>query len=93
MIARNPEGALPGELVQIRSRQLQMLKAVLMLLVLPVAGFFTGYWVGTVLWNAGKFVGCIALALGIGTAVIYDRSAASEPGSGYTVVRYPQNIN
>ena len=38
---------MPGELVQIRSRQLQMLKAVLMLLVLPVAGFFAGYWVGT----------------------------------------------
>lgn len=93
LIAQNPEGALLGELVLVRSRLRPMLLTVLMLLVLPIAGFFTGYWIGAVLWNAGKLTGCLAYALCIGAAVIYDRHTASRPGSGYTLIRYPQNIN
>ena len=93
MIARNPEEAQLGELVLVRSRSGQLLLSWLMLLVLPIAGFFAGYWIGTVLWNAGRIAGCIALAIGIGAAAIYDRRIASEPGSGYTVIKYPQNIN
>lgn len=93
LVARNPEGALPGELVLVRPRRRQLLMAWLMLFALPIVGFFTGYWIGRIIWNAGRFTGCIALALGIGAALIYDRRIASKPGSGYTVVRYPQIIN
>ena len=88
LIARNPEGALPGELVLIRSYPERVLLAILMLFV----SFFAGYWIGAVLWNAGRVTGCIALALGIGAALAYDRCAASKRGSGYTVIKYPQNI-
>ena len=93
VIARNPEGAGLGELVLVQHCPKQFLLAVLMLFAFPIAGFFAGYWIGMVLWNAGKVFGCIALALGVGAAVIYDRHTASQPGSGYTLIRYPQNIN
>jgi positive regulator of sigma E activity len=89
MIAQNPEGAQPGELVLVRSRPGKMLAACLMMPVLPVVGFFAGYLVGAAFWNAGRLSGCIALAFGIGAAVIYDRRTASKPGSGYTIIRYP----
>ena len=92
LIVQNPEGALPGELVLVRTHP-RLLLAVLMLLILPVAGFFAGYWLGTVLWNAGRITGCIALTLGLGAAAVCDRRTASEPGWGYTAIRYPQNIN
>lgn len=92
MIARNPSGAAPGELVLIRTRPGKMLLAAWMLLLQPVVSFFAMYWLGSA-FNAGKIAGCIAFGVSVCIGVIYDRCAASKPGSGYTVIRYPQNIN
>lgn len=93
VIARNPEGARPGELVRIRTRPAGVLLAALMLLILPVASFFAGYWLGAAFCDAGKVTGCIAFTFGIVIGLAYDRRFASKPGSGYTVLKYPQNIN
>ena len=87
IIARNPEGALPGELVQIRVRPGAFLLAALILYLLPVAAFFALYWAGNRWCNAGGAAGCVALAIGTGVALVYDRHAASKRGSGYTVTR------
>ena len=92
MIAQNPSGADPGELVLIRTRPGKMLLAAWMLLLQPIVSFFAMYWLGTV-FGAGKPAGGIAFAVSICVGVIYDRRAASKRGSGYTVIRYPQNIN
>lgn len=93
LIARNPGGAQPGELVLVRSHSGKVFLAALILYILPIAVFFLGYWAGTVWWNAGRTVGCIAFAVSIGVALVYDRHTASKRGSGYTVIKYPQNID
>lgn len=93
LIAQNPQGAQPGELVQIRVLPGRLLLAALVLYVLPIALFFAGYWAGTVLYDAGKWTGCIALGFGIAIAVVYDRMAASGQGSGYVIIPYSQNIS
>lgn len=87
LIAQNPEGAQPGELVQVRACPGKVLMAVLMLFTLPIAGFFAGYWIGAVLWNAGRLTGCCILAFGMVAGAVYDRRIASKRGSGYTVIR------
>lgn len=92
VVAANPQGAEPGELVLVRSRSGKVLMAAWMLYILPVVLFFAGYWLGAALWNMGAVTGCAAFALGVGTAVIYDRLAASKAGSGYVIFRYPQTI-
>lgn len=89
VIARNPEGAQPGELVLVHSHPGKVLLAALMLFVLPIVGFFAGYWIGTAIWNTGKLTGCCALALGMAAGGVYDRRIASKRGSGYTVMKYP----
>ena len=93
VIARNSAGVLPGELVLVRSHPGKVFLAALVLYILPIACFFAGYWAGTLWWNAGRLMGLIALAVGIVGAVFYDRYAASGRGSGYTIIKYPQNIN
>jgi hypothetical protein len=92
VIARNPSGADPGELVLIRTRPGKMLLAVWMLLLQPIVSFFAMYWLGA-MFDAGKPAGCIAFAVSVCIGFVYDRCAASKRGSGYTVIRYPQNIN
>lgn len=87
LIAQNPEGAKPGELVRVHPHRSKVLMAALMLFALPVAGFFAGYWIGAVLWNVGRLTGCCGLALGMAAGAVYDRRIASKRGSGYTVMR------
>ena len=93
LLAENPEGAEPGELVLVRAHLSKMLLAAMMLLVLPAAGFFGGHWLGTLVFGTGKMAGCVGLVMGIVIGYIYDRCVASKPGSGYTLMKYPQNIN
>lgn len=82
-----------GELVLVRHHPGKVLMAALMMPVLPLVCFFTGYWLGGLLWSAGKIAGCMAMALGIVIGSVYNRRIASKRGSGYTLMKYPQNIN
>ena len=93
LIAQNPAGAEPGELVLVRTNRNKMLLAALMLYLIPVLCFFGGYWFGIQLYSTGKITGCMAFLAGLGASLIYDRCVASRRGSGYTIVKYPQNIN
>ena len=93
VIARNPDQAQLGELVLVRAHRDKFLLAALMLLFQPIVSFFAGYWLGVWFFNTGKVTGSLALVLGIGVSLIYDRRIASKRGSGYTVIKYPQNIN
>ena len=45
--ADNPIGARPGDLVKVESSTAPVLKAAMVLYVLPLALFFLGYWLGT----------------------------------------------
>lgn len=88
LLAENPIGAKPGELVKLRSETAPVMKAALMLYILPLALFFGGYFLGAALWKLGALVGCLAFAAGIGLAVAYDRLTAGKKKPVYTIFGY-----
>ena len=55
--ADNPIGALAGDLVKVESSTAPVLKAAMVLYVLPLVLFFLGYWLGTLPGNFGAFGG------------------------------------
>lgn len=91
LLARNPIGAGPGALVKLRSETVPVMKAALVLYILPLLLFFGGYRLG-MLWNIGALLGCLAFAAGIGMAVAYDRLVASKKGPVYTITGYKEGF-
>ena len=87
VLAHNPIGAKPGELVKIRSQSGPVLGAAAVLYLLPLVLFFAGYALGTA-WGLGALVGCVAFAAGIGVAVVYDRTVAKKRKPVYTITGY-----
>lgn len=83
--ARNPIGALPGELVEITSESGPVLAAAAMLYMVPLMLFFLGYIAGDMLWAMGALCGCAAFVLGIALAVIYDRKVVKKQNTVYTI--------
>lgn len=83
----DPIGVSPGELVTIRSESAPVLGAAAMLYVLPLVLFYVGYYVGALL-GSGALGGCLAFALGIGLAVVYDRTVARKKRPVYTITGY-----
>lgn len=86
--AKNAIGAKPGELVKVTSESGPVLKAAAMLYLVPVLLFFAGYLLGTLAWGRGGAVGCLAFALGIGLAVVYDRRVVRKQETVYTITGY-----
>lgn len=85
--AHNPIGAQPGDMVQIRSETGPVLMGAAVLYLVPLVLFFAGYLLGD-LWAIGPLMGCLAFALGIGLAVLYDRTVARKQKTVYTIVRF-----
>lgn len=88
VLAENPIGASAGELVKLRSDTAPVMKAAVVLYILPLVLFFAGYFLGAELWGLGALTGCLAFAAGIGVAVAYDRLVASKKKPVYTIVGY-----
>ena len=86
--AQNPVGAKPGELVTIRAESGPVLAGAAVLYMIPLGLFFLGYIVGDAA-GAGALGGCLAFALGIAAAVVYDRTVAKKRETVYTVTGYP----
>jgi len=82
--AKNPIGAKPGDLVTIESETGPVLKAAMVMYMLPMVLFFAGYALGT-LWQQGPLVGCLAFVASIGLAVLYDRKVVKKQNLGYTI--------
>lgn len=87
ILANNPIGARPGELVKIRSESVPVLRAAAVLYLLPLVLFFVGYFIGAT-WNVGALAGCLAFVAGIGIAVVYDRTVAKRRKPVYTITEY-----
>lgn len=83
LTAGNPIGAKPGELVKISSAAAPVLGAAAVLYLLPLVLFFAGYL-------AGPLIGCLGFVLGIGIAVVYDRTAARKHKPVYTITGYAE---
>ena len=88
ILAQNPIGARAGELVKLRSETAPVMKAAVVLYILPLLLFFAGYFAGAALWSMGALVGCLAFAAGIVGAVAYDRLVAAKAKPVYTIIGY-----
>lgn len=86
--ADNPIGAKRGDLVKVESDTGTVLKAAVVLYVLPLVLFFLGYYIGDVLWSLGAFAGCMGFVLGVGIIVLYDRKVVRKKNIGYTITAF-----
>ena len=86
--AENPIGAGRGDLVKVESDTGTVLKAAVVLYVLPMMLFFLGYFIGDVLWSLGAVAGGAGFALGVGIIVLYDRKVIKKKNIGYTITAY-----
>ena len=86
--ADNPIGAGKGDLVKVESATGPVLKAAVVLYVIPLVLFFLGYYLGTLLGNLGTLVSCLGFVLGIAIVVIYDRKVVKKSNIGYTITAY-----
>lgn len=88
--ARNPIGAKPGERVRLRSQSAPVLKAAVVLYILPLILFFAGYALGC-LWQIGWLAGLGGFLLGIGCVIGYDRLVVRRQKPVYIIFGYPDN--
>ena len=88
--ADNPIGAQVGDLVKVESATGPVLKAAVVLYMLPLVLFFLGYALGAILWQMGALVGCLAFAVSIALCVGYDRMFAKKRKTVYTITGYAQ---
>lgn len=86
--ADNPIGAQVGDLVNVRSETAPVLKAAMVLYVLPLVLFFAGYALGEALGISGAAAGCLAFLLSIVLIVLYDRRMAKKDRTIYTITGF-----
>ena len=86
--AENPIGARRGDLVKIESATGPVLKAAVVLYVIPLVLFFLGYYLGTLPGNFGGLGGCLGFCLGVALVVLYDRKVVRKADLGYTITAF-----
>ena len=87
LLARNPIGAKPGDLVIVSADSAPVLKAAAVLYILPLALFFAGYIGGAYLGCSG-WLGGLGFLLGIAAVIAYDRLAARKQETIYTITGF-----
>ena len=88
LTAVNALGAKPGDLVTIQSETAPVLKAAMVLYMMPLVLFFAGYAAGAALGISGGLAGCLAFAASIVLIVVYDRRMAKKDTAIYTITGY-----
>ena len=83
--AGNPIGAEPGDLVKIQSESAPVLRAAVILYVLPRLLFFLGYGLGSVSDLSAGWLGALGFFSGLGLAVLYDRRLQKKEKTVYTI--------
>ena len=86
--ADNPIGAVAGDLVRVESSTAPVLKAAVVLYVLPLVLFFLGYWLGTLLGSFGALGGGLGFLLGIVIIIAYDRLVVNKADLRYTITAF-----
>lgn len=86
--AANPIGAKRGDLVKVESATGPVLKAAVVLYVIPLILFFLGYYLGDKYLGMGALVSCLSFVLGIALVVLYDRKVVKKQNIGYTITAF-----
>ena len=86
--ADNPIGAAPGDLVKVESSTAPVLKAAVVLYVLPLILFFLGYYLGTLPGSFGALGGGIGFVLGVVIVIAYDRLVVNKADLHYTITAF-----
>ena len=86
--AENPIGAPVGAAVRLHADTGGILKAAMVVYLLPILLFFGGYAFGAVSGIGGGVIGCLGFALGIGLAVAADRRMRAKHQTVYTIIGY-----
>ncbi|MBP3685238.1 MAG: SoxR reducing system RseC family protein [Oscillospiraceae bacterium] len=86
--AKNAINARRGDLVKVESATGPVMKAAVVLYVIPLVLFFLGYYLGTLPGNFGTLGGCLGFVLGVAIVVIYDRTVVKKSDLGYTITAF-----
>ncbi len=86
--ADNPIGAQPGDTVIVQAGTGPVLKAAVVLYVLPMMLFLAGYIGGTLLGGLWPWLGAAGFALGLAGVVAYDRRVAGKKETVYTITGF-----
>lgn len=86
--AANPIHAQKGDLVKVESATGPVMKAAVVLYVIPLVLFFLGYYLGSLMGNFGVLVSCLGFVLGIAIVVVYDRKVVKKNNLGYTITAF-----
>ena len=86
--AQNPIGAGRGDLVTVSSESGPVLKAAVVLYMMPLVLFFLGYALGAALRISSALMACLGFVLGIVLVVVYDRRFSKKVNTVYTITGY-----
>lgn len=86
--AQNLINASRGDLVKVESATGPVMRAAVVLYVIPLILFFLGYYLGTLPGNFGALGGCLGFALGVILVVVYDRAMGKNAEMIYTITAY-----
>ena len=83
----NPIGAKVGDWVVIEAKSGAVLKAAVMLYIVPLVLFIAGYLLGEHLWQSGILFALAGLLIGLVLVKLLDRHMTKK-GSAYTITGY-----
>ena len=86
--ALNPIGAGTGDFVNVRSETGPVLKAAVVLYMLPLVLFFAGYALAAALNFSGGIGGGLAFMLSVVLIVLYDRRMQKKDNTIYTITGF-----
>lgn len=86
--AQNPIGAQPGDVVKVQSESAPVLKAAVVLYVVPLVLFFLGVFLGSLLGSMEYLLGGALFALGLVGVVLYDRKVMEKTDISYTITAF-----
>lgn len=84
--AQNPIGAEAGDVVRVQSESAPVLKAAVVLYVVPLVLFFLGVALGSLVGSMEYLLGGALFALGLVGVVVYDRKVMEKTDITYTIV-------
>ena len=88
LTAENPIGAGVGDLVTLRSETAPVLKAAVVLYMMPLVLFFAGYALAAAFNLSGGLFGALAFLVSIVLIVVYDRRMAKKDNTIYTITGF-----